>query len=173
MRGRNVDSHRLHSVVVARDWWLKVNSREDRVEIIEEMALPKRCANNEIALKKINFQFLDKYANVYFHDGPPTKRRTTKRHNRRLSAQMLHSVPAVYSTATSRPQTLTSRRRSFSRMNLDSEPKKICVILEVGLRAQNRTPFRGPHQLHVPDALPGSETPRSGTLLSSRETSTT
>ncbi|XP_052566129.1 uncharacterized protein LOC128093434 isoform X1 [Culex pipiens pallens] len=82
---------------------------------------------------------------------------------------MLHSVPAVYSTATSRPQTLTSRRRSFSRMNLDSEPKKI----ELGLRAQNRTPFRGPHQLHVPDALPGSGTPRSGTLLSSRETSTT
>ncbi|XP_052562617.1 uncharacterized protein LOC120428202 isoform X2 [Culex pipiens pallens] len=63
---------------------------------------------------------------------------------------MLHSVPAVYSTATSRPQTLTSRRRSFSRMNLDR-----------------------PHQLHVPDALPGSGTPRSGTLLSSRETSTT
>ncbi|XP_038116211.1 uncharacterized protein LOC119768846 [Culex quinquefasciatus] len=83
---------------------------------------------------------------------------------------MLHSVPAVYSTATSRPQTLTSRRRSFSRMNLDSEPKKICVILEA---AQNRTPFRGPHQLYVPDALPGSGTPRSGTLLSSRETSTT
>ncbi|XP_052566131.1 uncharacterized protein LOC128093434 isoform X3 [Culex pipiens pallens] len=51
---------------------------------------------------------------------------------------MLHSVPAVYSTATSRPQTLTSRRRSFSRMNLDR-----------------------------------SGTPRSGTLLSSRETSTT
>ncbi|XP_038110684.1 uncharacterized protein LOC119767106 isoform X1 [Culex quinquefasciatus] len=86
---------------------------------------------------------------------------------------MLHSVPAVYSTATSRPQTLTSRRRSFSRMNLDSEPKKICVILELGLRAQNRTPFRGPHQLHVPDVLPGLGTPRSGTLLSSRETSTT
>ncbi|EDS30274.1 conserved hypothetical protein [Culex quinquefasciatus] len=28
IRGRNVDSHRL-VVVVARDWWLKVNSRED------------------------------------------------------------------------------------------------------------------------------------------------
>ncbi|XP_052563047.1 uncharacterized protein LOC128092712 [Culex pipiens pallens] len=42
------------------------------------MALPKRCVNNEIALKKINFRFLDKYTKVYFHDGPPTKRRTTK-----------------------------------------------------------------------------------------------
>ncbi|XP_038106599.1 uncharacterized protein LOC119766231 [Culex quinquefasciatus] len=92
------------------------------------MALPKRCVNNEIALKKINFQFLDKYEKDYFHDEEkePTKRRTTKKlHNRRWSAQMLHSVPAVYSTATSRPQTLTSRRRSFSRMNhSDSEPKK-------------------------------------------------
>ncbi|XP_039435088.1 uncharacterized protein LOC120417186 [Culex pipiens pallens] len=78
MRGRNVDSHRLYWVVVARDWWLKVNSREDWGEIIEEMALPKRYVNNEIALKKINFWFLDKYAKVYFHDGPPTKRRTTK-----------------------------------------------------------------------------------------------
>ncbi|XP_052567382.1 AT-rich interactive domain-containing protein 2-like [Culex pipiens pallens] len=58
MRGRNVDSHRLYWVVVARDWWLKVNSREDWGEIIEEMALPKRCVNNEIALKKINFRFL-------------------------------------------------------------------------------------------------------------------
>ncbi|XP_052562614.1 uncharacterized protein LOC128092567 [Culex pipiens pallens] len=109
MRGRNVDSHRLYWVVVARDWWLKVNSREDWGEIIEEMALPKRCVNNEIALKKINFRFLDKYAKVYFHDGPPTKRRTTK---------------SYIIGATSRPQTLTSRRRSFSRMNLDSEPKK-------------------------------------------------
>ncbi|XP_038110716.1 uncharacterized protein LOC119767118 [Culex quinquefasciatus] len=88
---------------------------------------------------------------------------------------MLHSMSAVHITVltTSHPQTLTSRWRSFSRMNLDSEPKKICVIPEVGLRAQNRIPFRGPHQLHVPDALPGSGTPRSGTLLSSRKTSTT
>ncbi|XP_039441616.1 AT-rich interactive domain-containing protein 2-like [Culex pipiens pallens] len=78
MRGRNVDSHRLYWVVVARDWWLKVNSREDWGEIIEEMALPKRCVNNEIALKKINFRFLDKYAKVYFHEGPPMKRMTTK-----------------------------------------------------------------------------------------------
>ncbi|XP_038104191.1 AT-rich interactive domain-containing protein 2-like [Culex quinquefasciatus] len=77
MRGRNVDSHRLYWVVVARDWWLKVNWRVDWGEIIEEMALPKRCVNNEIALKKINFWFLDKYAKVYFHDGPPTKRRMT------------------------------------------------------------------------------------------------
>ncbi|XP_052562587.1 AT-rich interactive domain-containing protein 2-like isoform X2 [Culex pipiens pallens] len=70
MRGRNVDSHRLHSVVVARDWG----------DIIEEMALPKRCVNNEIALKKINFRFLDKYEKVYFHgeEKDPTKRRTTK-----------------------------------------------------------------------------------------------
>ncbi|XP_038111252.1 uncharacterized protein LOC119767224 [Culex quinquefasciatus] len=69
MRGRNVDSHRLFWVVVAREDW---------GDIIEEMALPKRCVNNEIAWKKINFRFLDKFAKVYFHDGPPTKRRTTK-----------------------------------------------------------------------------------------------
>ncbi|XP_052563258.1 AT-rich interactive domain-containing protein 2-like [Culex pipiens pallens] len=68
MGGRNVDSHRLYSVVV--DWG----------EIIEEMALPKRCVNNEIALKKINFRFLDKYEKVYFHgeEKDPTKRRPTK-----------------------------------------------------------------------------------------------
>ncbi|XP_052567102.1 AT-rich interactive domain-containing protein 2-like [Culex pipiens pallens] len=78
MGGWNVDSHWLYCVVVARDWWLKVNSHEDWGEIIEEMALPKCCVHNEIALKKINFRFLDKYAKVYFHDGPPTKRRTTK-----------------------------------------------------------------------------------------------
>ncbi|XP_038106281.1 uncharacterized protein LOC119766020 [Culex quinquefasciatus] len=44
------------------------------------MALPKRCVNNEIALKKINFRFLDKYEKVYFHgeEKDPTKRRTTK-----------------------------------------------------------------------------------------------
>ncbi|XP_052562062.1 uncharacterized protein LOC120419700 [Culex pipiens pallens] len=114
MRGRNVVSHRLYWVVVARDWWLKVNSREDWGEIIEEMALPKRCVNNEIALKKINFRFLDKYAKVYFHDGPPTKRRTTKSYKigggqrrcctrcRRFTAPQLpahkHSVPRASST---------------------------------------------------------------------------
>ncbi|XP_052562634.1 uncharacterized protein LOC120422060 [Culex pipiens pallens] len=84
-------------------------------EIIEEMALPKRCVNNEIALKKINFRIWTSTRKFIF---------TMGLRRRGWSAQMLHSVPSVYSTATSRPQTLTSRRRSFSRMNLDSEPKK-------------------------------------------------
>ncbi|XP_052566538.1 uncharacterized protein LOC128093511 [Culex pipiens pallens] len=102
------------------------------------MALPKRCVNNEIALKKINFRFLDKYEKVYFHgeEKDPTKRTTTKSY-------------------------------------IIGGGQRRCVIAEVGLRAQNRSPFRGPHQLHVPDALPGSGTPRSGTFLSSRKTSTT
>ncbi|XP_039453087.1 AT-rich interactive domain-containing protein 2-like [Culex pipiens pallens] len=80
MGGRNVDSNRLYSVVVARDWWLKVKSREDWGEIIEEMALPKRCMNNEFAWKKINVWFLDKYEKVNFHgeEKDPTKRRTMR-----------------------------------------------------------------------------------------------
>ncbi|XP_038118344.1 AT-rich interactive domain-containing protein 2-like [Culex quinquefasciatus] len=79
MEGKNVDSHRLYSVLVARDWRLKVNSREDWGDIIEKMALPQRCMNNEFALKKINVWFLDKYEKVNFHGEltDPTKRRTT------------------------------------------------------------------------------------------------
>ncbi|XP_038120082.1 AT-rich interactive domain-containing protein 2-like [Culex quinquefasciatus] len=79
MEGRNVDSNRLYSVLVARDWRLKVNSREDWGDIIEEMALPQRCMNNEFALKKINVWFLDKYEKVHFYGEltDPTNRRTT------------------------------------------------------------------------------------------------
>ncbi|XP_038106283.1 AT-rich interactive domain-containing protein 2-like [Culex quinquefasciatus] len=40
--GRDVDLHRLFSMVVTRGGWLKVNSRKDWDEIIEEMALQKR-----------------------------------------------------------------------------------------------------------------------------------
>ncbi|XP_038119077.1 AT-rich interactive domain-containing protein 2 isoform X3 [Culex quinquefasciatus] len=97
--GRDVDLHRLYSVVVARGGWLKVNSREDWDEIIEEMALPKRCVNNEIALKQIYIRFLDKYEKVNFHGeekDPTEEEDDEKRHNRRWSARMLHSVPAVY-----------------------------------------------------------------------------
>ncbi|XP_039443093.1 AT-rich interactive domain-containing protein 2-like [Culex pipiens pallens] len=80
MGGRNVDSHRLYSVVVARAWWLKVNSREDWGEIIEEMALPKRCMNNKFALKKINIRFLVKYetGDIHGKEKKTTKRRTTR-----------------------------------------------------------------------------------------------
>ncbi|XP_052567380.1 uncharacterized protein LOC128093721 isoform X2 [Culex pipiens pallens] len=44
------------------------------------MALPKSCVNNEIALKKINIRFLDKYETGDFHgeEKEPTKRRTTR-----------------------------------------------------------------------------------------------
>ncbi|XP_052565661.1 uncharacterized protein LOC128093320 [Culex pipiens pallens] len=75
---------------------------------------------------------------------------------------MLHSVPAFYNTATFCPQTLTSRRRSSSRMNHNSN-RKIC-------HSQRRMKASSTHVL---DALPGSGTPRSGTSLPSRETSTT
>ncbi|EDS38283.1 Brahma associated protein 170kD [Culex quinquefasciatus] len=40
--GRDVDLHRLFSMVETRGGWLKVNSRKDWDEIIEEMALQKR-----------------------------------------------------------------------------------------------------------------------------------
>ncbi|XP_039447645.2 uncharacterized protein LOC120426900 [Culex pipiens pallens] len=109
MGGRNVDTNRLYSVMVTRGWWLKVDSREDWDEIIEEMALPTRCVNKKIALKKNNIRFLDKY-----EKGSDEEEDGKKRHNRRWSARMLHSMSAVHNTATSRPQTLTSRRRSFS-----------------------------------------------------------
>ncbi|XP_039450027.1 uncharacterized protein LOC120428955 [Culex pipiens pallens] len=89
-----------------------------------------------------------------------------KRDNRRWPERMLHSVPAVYYTANNRPQMLISRRRSSSRMNLTACRKNLC-------HSRERMKFRGPHQPNVPDALPESETPCSGTSLSNRETSIT
>ncbi|XP_038121035.1 uncharacterized protein LOC119770369 [Culex quinquefasciatus] len=85
---------------------------------------------------------------------------------------MLHSVPAVYNTANNRSQMLISRRRSSSRMNLDSVPKKSVSfskedeVLEIEFRSEG---LINP----IPDALPESGTPRSGTSLFSRETSIT
>ncbi|XP_062708105.1 AT-rich interactive domain-containing protein 2-like isoform X2 [Aedes albopictus] len=97
--GRDVDLHRLYSVVIARGGWLKVNSREDWDEVIEELKLPKRCVNNEIALKQIYIRYLDKYERINFHGeekDPAEEEDEEKRHNRRWTARMLHSVPSVY-----------------------------------------------------------------------------
>ncbi|XP_053684962.1 AT-rich interactive domain-containing protein 2 isoform X5 [Sabethes cyaneus] len=97
--GRDIDLHRLYSIVVGRGGWLKVNAREDWDEVIEEMKLPKRCVNNEIAIKQIYIRYLDKYERVNFHGeekDPADDEDEEKRHNRRWSARMLHSVPAVY-----------------------------------------------------------------------------
>ncbi|XP_065085787.1 AT-rich interactive domain-containing protein 2-like, partial [Ochlerotatus camptorhynchus] len=100
--GRDVDLHRLYSVVIARGGWLKVNSREDWDEVIEELNLPKRCVNNEIAVKQIYIRYLDKYERVNFHGeekDPTEEEDDEKRHNRRWSARMLHAVPASYNHA--------------------------------------------------------------------------
>ncbi|XP_062544448.1 AT-rich interactive domain-containing protein 2 isoform X3 [Armigeres subalbatus] len=99
---RDVDLHRLYSVVISRGGWLKVNSREDWDEVIEELKLPKRCVNNEIALKQIYIRYLDKYERVNFHGeekDPAEEEDDEKRHNRRWTARMLHSIPSVYNHA--------------------------------------------------------------------------
>ncbi|XP_055606927.1 AT-rich interactive domain-containing protein 2 isoform X2 [Uranotaenia lowii] len=95
----DVDLHRLYSTVISRGGWLKVNSREDWDEVIEEMKLPKHCVNNEIALKQIYIRYLDRYERVNFHGedkDPIEEDDDEKRHNRRWSARMLHAIPAVY-----------------------------------------------------------------------------
>lgn len=99
---RDVDLHRLYSVVISRGGWLKVNSREDWDEVIDELKLPKRCVNNEIALKQIYIRYLDKYERVNFHGeekDPAEEEDDEKRHNRRWTARMLHSIPSVYNHA--------------------------------------------------------------------------
>ncbi|EDS26567.1 conserved hypothetical protein [Culex quinquefasciatus] len=76
------------------------------------------------------------FAPVVFGGGGPGEEKDPteegndeKRHNRRCSARMLHSVPAVYDhqqhyvpeVMTATPQTLISRRCSFFRMDFDGE----------------------------------------------------
>ncbi|XP_038121824.1 AT-rich interactive domain-containing protein 2 [Culex quinquefasciatus] len=71
--GRDVDLHRLYLVVVAR--WTKLK------------------------FKQIYIRFSNKYDKVNFNGeekDPTEKGNDEKRHNRRWSARMLHSVPAVY-----------------------------------------------------------------------------
>lgn len=71
--GRDVDLHRLYSVVVAR--WTKLK------------------------LKQIYIRFSNKYDKVNFNGeekDPTEEGNDEKRLNRRWSARMLHSVPAVY-----------------------------------------------------------------------------
>ncbi|XP_058457201.1 AT-rich interactive domain-containing protein 2 isoform X3 [Malaya genurostris] len=100
--GRDVDLHKLYSIVIGRGGWLKVNAREDWDEVIDEMKLPKHCVNNEIAIKQIYIRFLDRYERVNFHGeekDPADEEDEEKRHNRRWSARMLHSIPAVYNHA--------------------------------------------------------------------------
>ncbi|XP_058456783.1 AT-rich interactive domain-containing protein 2-like [Malaya genurostris] len=100
--GRDVDLHKLYSIVIGRGGWLKVNAREDWDEVIDEMKLPKHCVNNELAIKQIYIRFLDRYERVNFHGeekDPADEEDEEKRRIRRWSARMLHSIPAVYNHA--------------------------------------------------------------------------
>uniref|UniRef100_A0A182QJX1 ARID domain-containing protein n=1 Tax=Anopheles farauti TaxID=69004 RepID=A0A182QJX1_9DIPT len=97
--GKDVDLHKLYSIVIGRGGWMKVNAREDWDEVIEELELPMRCVNSEIALKQIYIRFLDRYERVNFHgeDKDPTEDDDDeKRLHRRWSIRMLHSTPTVY-----------------------------------------------------------------------------
>uniref|UniRef100_A0A182JSX0 ARID domain-containing protein n=1 Tax=Anopheles christyi TaxID=43041 RepID=A0A182JSX0_9DIPT len=97
--GKEVDLHKLYSIVIGRGGWMKVNAREDWDEVIEELDLPTRCVNNEIALKQIYIRYLDRYERINFHgeDKDPTEDDDDeKRLHRRWSVRMLHSTPTVY-----------------------------------------------------------------------------
>uniref|UniRef100_A0A182NLS6 ARID domain-containing protein n=1 Tax=Anopheles dirus TaxID=7168 RepID=A0A182NLS6_9DIPT len=97
--GKDVDLHKLYSIVIGRGGWMKVNAREDWDEVIEELDLPTRCVNNEIALKQIYIRFLDRYERVNFHGeekDPTEDDDDEKRLHRRWSVRMLHSTPTVY-----------------------------------------------------------------------------
>ncbi|XP_052562203.1 uncharacterized protein LOC128092439 [Culex pipiens pallens] len=100
------------------------------------MALPKRCVHNEIALKKINFRFLDKYetGDFYGEEKEPTKRRTSRSGIIGGSQSGCCTRCRRFTTpeTKNRPQMLISRRRSSSRMNPRQRAEKICVILEGG-----------------------------------------
>uniref|UniRef100_A0A182R9U1 ARID domain-containing protein n=1 Tax=Anopheles funestus TaxID=62324 RepID=A0A182R9U1_ANOFN len=97
--GKDVDLHKLYSIVIGRGGWMKVNAREDWDEVIEELDLPTRCVNNEIALKQIYIRYLDRYERVNFHGedkDPIEDDDDEKRLHRRWSVRMLHSTPSVY-----------------------------------------------------------------------------
>uniref|UniRef100_A0A182WHX2 ARID domain-containing protein n=1 Tax=Anopheles minimus TaxID=112268 RepID=A0A182WHX2_9DIPT len=97
--GKDVDLHKLYSIVIGRGGWMKVNAREDWDEVIEELELPTRCVNNEIALKQIYIRYLDRYERVNFHGedkDPIEDDDDEKRLHRRWSVRMLHSTPSVY-----------------------------------------------------------------------------
>lgn len=67
--------------------------------MIEELDLPTRCVNNEIALKQIYIRYLDRYERVNFHGedkDPAEDEDDEKRLHRRWSVRMLHSTPTVY-----------------------------------------------------------------------------
>ncbi|XP_050073198.1 AT-rich interactive domain-containing protein 2 [Anopheles maculipalpis] len=97
--GKDVDLHKLYSIVIGRGGWMKVNAREDWDEVIEELDLPTRCVNNEIALKQIYIRYLDRYERVNFHGedkDPNEDDDDEKRLHKRWSVRMLHSTPSVY-----------------------------------------------------------------------------
>ncbi|XP_058065996.1 AT-rich interactive domain-containing protein 2 [Anopheles bellator] len=97
--GRDVDLHKLYSVVISRGGWMKVNAREDWDEVIEELDLPTRCVNNEIALKQIYIRFLDRYERVNYHGedkDPGEDEDDEKRLHRRWTVRALHTMPSVY-----------------------------------------------------------------------------
>lgn len=98
INGYEVDLYLLYTLVTSRGGWVKVNSRNEWDQILDEFNIPKRCVNSDVALKQIYLRYLDKYEKIHFHGELGGDEDESSRH-RQWSARSLHSIPMSYNHA--------------------------------------------------------------------------
>lgn len=93
--GYEVDLYLLYTIVTGKGGWVKVNSRNEWDQVLDEFNIPKHCVNSDVAIKQIYLRYLDRYEKIHFHGELGVDDDEISRH-RQWSARALHSIPMTY-----------------------------------------------------------------------------
>ncbi|XP_015928872.1 AT-rich interactive domain-containing protein 2 isoform X1 [Parasteatoda tepidariorum] len=136
INGREIDLQKLYNQVIALGGLQKVIDHDKWDYVIEELKLPKSCANFSLGLRQIYIRYLGHYEKIHFMGEVPDhdKIQSTDSHNRKLQLNFFHQVPMVYNTL---QHDITDLARSASALNRNfvfpTDYDKLCMSLISGL----------------------------------------
>lgn len=96
--GKSLNLYKLYEAVITRGGWMKVNTKDEWDEVLNEIGFNIKCVNSEIALKHFYIRIFDKYERVNFH-GEEKERiddEDDENRHKRWSVRTLHSIPMIY-----------------------------------------------------------------------------
>lgn len=99
INGKDVDLYELYVEMTKLGGWVKVNTRNDWDELLENLAFPKACVNAAVAIKYIYIRYLDRYEKLHFL-GEEVERVDEDdedvRQKKMSTRYLLHDVPMTY-----------------------------------------------------------------------------
>ncbi|KAJ1529921.1 hypothetical protein ONE63_006650 [Megalurothrips usitatus] len=116
--GHEVDLYLLYVLVTAHGGWIKVNSRNEWDDLMDQFRLPQRCVNSGVALKQVYLRYLDRYEKVNFlgEDGGRGSDDDDDSRHKRWSARAMHTVPLTYNA---HQHVLSESQRSYHGLSTD------------------------------------------------------